>query len=83
MWTGRLRAPVVLLRGALGGAVGFRVPGAQATDVPEGYRWWCARCDRTSEETFESKQAAHEAGVAHIGEASHGLTTIRTPAVEE
>lgn len=35
------------------------------------FRWWCAACDRTSEETFPSKREAHEAGVEHIGEADH------------
>lgn len=51
------------------------------TDGP--FRWWCAACDRHSEETFPSQHEAHEAGVAHIGEASHGLTTIRTPEADD
>lgn len=46
------------------------------------YRWWCAYCDRTSEGTFESEAAAHEAGLAHIHESDHGLTTILTPEAE-
>lgn len=47
------------------------------------YRWWCAHCDRLSEETFDSSRAAHEAGVDHIGEADHGLTTIHTPEADD
>ena len=46
------------------------------------FHWWCAFCDRTSEETFESQAAAHEAGLAHIQAADHGLTTILTPEAE-
>lgn len=46
------------------------------------FQWWCAYCDRRSEETFDSKREAHEAGVAHISDAGHGLTTILTPTAE-
>lgn len=46
------------------------------------YRWWCAYCDQTSEATFASEREAHEAGLAHIQRADHGLTTIRTPEAE-
>lgn len=46
------------------------------------FRWWCAYCDRTSEASFDSRRAAHEAGLAHVHQADHGLTTILTPAVE-
>lgn len=49
---------------------------------PARFRWWCAYCDRTSEETFESRSAAHEEGLAHIHRSDHGLTTIRTPEAE-
>lgn len=47
------------------------------------YRWWCANCDRLSEETFATRSEAHAAGVDHIGESEHGLTTIRTPAADD
>lgn len=46
------------------------------------FRWWCAYCDLASEETFGSTSEAHEAGLAHIQAAEHGLTTILTPEAE-
>lgn len=61
------------------------VPPSVAT-MSEGtaaeFRWWCAYCDRSSEASFETRRAAHEAGLAHIQESDHGLTTILTPEAE-